>query len=395
MPSLAGLANRATQYVFLVLEHVFPARRNYWCFCTWDGGYPHTLDNPRAVFEEVKDDASIVKVILARSPLRGGIESTIEGERVVVVEAETLRGAYYLAISKVILLGYGSSGVASYGKHLTTKHRIVQLWHGIPLKRIGKLFPGERFWEAETPKYAATVCSSGPDRENMSNAFAPIPREEVWQTGLPRNDLILKPESGLPADYRRQLAELRTRLASRRLVFYAPTWREHGVGIYEFSSEEERALAAVLTRHDAVLGIRGHANRRTRLSDAAQASRDGIIYLNDLPDVNLILRETAVLITDYSSLYIDFLVLDRPVLHFTYDIDTYVKERGFLYDLEAALASPYVRTCSELAERLDDALRRGITSYDWHARAKRLFHDHEDRSALQVANRIRRLSASS
>ena len=103
------------------------------------------------------------------------------------------------------------------------------------------------------------------------------------------------------------------------------------------------------------------------------------------------LRATDVLITDYSSIYIDFLLTGRPVLPFTYDIDSYVSERGFLYDLEDALPASWFRTADELIARLDAALSgEGVEPRRYEA-AKRLFHAHGNAAAADVTSRIRAL----
>lgn len=377
---------------FWLLEHLLPAKQNVWCFCTWPGQYAHTMDNPRAVFEEVKNDPSIIKVILRK---RGQIVATaaIEGVNVIAVNVETLRGAYYLAVSRFILTGYGLGGLCSYSAQITSKHKVIQLWHGIPLKRIGKLFPGEKYWDTETPKYTATVCSSARDQDIMAAAFAPVPKQNVWLCGLPRNDLFLKDEMNLPADYRQQLADLRRRLDGRRFVLYAPTWRATENGIYAFSDEERQALDALSRRHNVAFGIRAHANRRIQDAYADSLNAGSILFVNDLPDVNVLLRITDVLVTDYSSIYIDFLLTGRPILHFTYDIDDYVNERGFLYDLDEALPSKWFRSVSELLAQLDSALEGRGMDEQRYGNAKALFHAHADRSGLQVANKIRSLAA--
>jgi CDP-glycerol glycerophosphotransferase (TagB/SpsB family) len=390
--ALSLLGQGLQSSAFWLLEHLLPARENFWCFCTWPGQYAHTMDNPRAVFEAVKDDPAIVKIILRK---RGQVAASAanEGVNVIVVNVETLRGAYYLAVSRFILTGYGLGGLCSYSAWITSKHKIIQLWHGIPLKRIGKLFPGEKYWDLETPKYTATVCSSARDQAIMAAAFAPLPIENVWLCGLPRNDLFLKDEISLPADYRQQLGDLRRRLDGRRFVLYAPTWRATEDGIYAFSDEERAALDALSKRHNVAFGIRAHANRRIQDAYADSLKAGSIFFANDFPDVNVLLRITDVLVTDYSSIYIDFLLTGRPILHFTYDVEEYVKERGFLYELDEALPSKWFKSFGELLAQLDAALEgRGIDAQRYSG-AKMLFHTHADHSGLQVANRIRALAA--
>lgn len=376
--------------LFRLMEHVLPVQANRWCFATWHGTYAHTLDNPRAVFEEVRNDPTIEKVILRREGQ--AVESTtVEGVNVTLVDIESVRGAYLLATAGCVLTGFALSGLSTYSRFLTARHRIIQLWHGIPLKRIGKLFPGEKIWDAETGKYAATVCSAPRDQHFMGQAFAPLTSDRVWQTGLPRNSTILKPEAMLPMDYQRDLEKLRSQLAGRRLILYAPTWRDRGVGIYEFTVDEDQALHAVLERHDAVLGVRAHANRR---SGAQDGSATRVLSMNEYPDVNVLVREAAVLLTDYSSIYIDFLLTGKPIVHFTYDLESYVTERGFLYSLEDALATAPSLTAFAAIEQIDLALSGQFPHLHRYRSALELFHDHRGvHAAADVVAKIKTLPA--
>jgi CDP-glycerol glycerophosphotransferase len=370
--------------LFPLLERLAPVRSSTWVFVTWPGKYRHTLDNPRAVFEHIKDDAGIRKVILCRDD-QDSSTVCVEGRNVVFVRAESIRGAYWVARCEFLLTGFGLSGVASYGSRITPKHRIIQLWHGVPLKRIGNLFPGESFWGAETPRYFATVCSSAEDRQIMARAFAPVPLERVWQFGLPRNDWLTKADNDLPADYRQWLHALRSRLAGRRLVLYAPTWRQSGPGAYPFSATESSQLASILKRHNAVLGVRAHSNESSRHLIDGSVAGGHFMILNDVPDVGVVLRLCNVLVTDYSSIYIDYLIADRPILHFVYDIDSYVDERGFLYDLDRALGSRPIRTFPELCELLDSALAGNDPDATHRHNAADLFHQHPLNSGKAVA----------
>lgn len=358
---------------FWVFERLLPKRSDFWCFCTWSTPYPHTIDNPRGIFEAIKADPAITKIVLLK-PQHTRARLPLDGVNVSFVQVESLQGAYLLARSKVLFLGYSLNSVCSFGRRITRRHVIIQLWHGIPLKRIAKLFPAERLWDAETPKYAATVCSAPQDRIFMAAAFSPTPN--VWLTGLPRNDLILKPESQLPQDYREQLAHLRRRIGGRKLILYAPTWRDNDSGIYPFSDSQFHTLKALLAKHQAVIGIRAHSNRRPQSDPDHQELDETLFFVNDIPDANLLLRVADILITDYSSIYIDFLLTGRPILNFTYDLDTYVHERGFLYELMEATPDAPFRTFEELMARLEAALEGRRANSAQYSKATSLFHSH-------------------
>jgi CDP-glycerol glycerophosphotransferase len=378
----AYLARRG---LFRVWERLVPVDDKLWCFCTWESHY-HTLDNPRAVLEAALRDRADIKAVVLQK-VRGGDVEARNTARIRFVPAESLRGAWYLARSGVVLTGYGLWGMSSYAADLTRKHRIIQLWHGIPLRYIGRLYARETRWEAETPKYTAMVASSERERENLARAFAPVPAENIWVTGLPRNDFILGEEALLPPDYAGHLGDLRTALAGRRLVLYAPTWRDREEDHYQFTPAESAALSEMLRGHRAVLGIRGHAN--VRHLPFYSAASDGILNMKEYPDVNVVLRETEVLITDYSSIFLDFLLMDRPILHFVYDFDAYLQKRvGFLYEVDEAFPGPMSRTFPELLAHLDAALAHGVADRVRYHRVRELFHRHDGDSGLAVARRI-------
>ena len=347
------------------------------------------MDNVRAVFEVIKDDPSFTKVVLLNG--QPSPAWVAEGVNVKFVQEASLRGVYYLALSKIYLLCTSITGFTNYHALVGSGHEIIQLWHGIPLKRIGKLFPPEKFWQAETGKYSATVCSSPSDQSFMQQAFAPLPLERVWQTGLPRNDFILAADEQLPNDYRKQLELIRAKVGDRFLVLYAPTWRDSIDNVYQFSKDEQNQLNTLLVEHNAVLAIRGHANVRSKVDYDDVSALDNIIYVNDVPDANLLLKEAGALITDYSSIYIDFLITDRPIVYFTYDIDSYVNERGFLYELDDAFVCEPAITFDQLLIDITRAVTEGVVDKNRYGRVKSLFHQHDTDSGLSVVNNIKAL----
>src|SRR5690606_16822516 len=124
---------------------------------------------------------------------------------------------------------------------------------------------------------------------------------------------------------------------------------------YSFSEDEAGWLNEFLRAEGTVLAIRGHSNVRSAEPYTAEWRSGNIINVSYVPDANLLLRRTDVLITDYSSIYIDYLLLDRPIIHFVYDLEAYQRERGFLYDLKDAFAGASASTFADLMHFLNDA----------------------------------------
>jgi CDP-glycerol glycerophosphotransferase len=374
--------------LFPVLERVVPADDKLWCFCTWER-YPHTLDNPRAVFEAIRADPGITCIVLQKSPG----STTKDSPNVRFVPAESFRGAWYVARSRVILLGYALRGLASYAGGVTTKHVIVHLGHGVMgLRRLGHMFKRETWWTAETHKYSAMIASSERERHLRAEAFQPLPAERIWVTGIPRNDFLLAEETSLPEDYQGWLQELRGLLRGRRLVLYAPTWRDNEASHYRFSDQEIARLAGLLRRHGAVLGIHGHPNIRHKGWLRVDNAPEEILNIGHFPDVTPVLRDTAVLLTDYSSIFIDFMLTGRPIVHFMYDFDEYVDSRTpFLYPPEDSFPGTMSRSFEALLEDLDAALVRGVADPARYNHVRDLFHQHGTDSARVVAEAIRGL----
>ena len=79
------------------------------------------------------------------------------------------------------------------------------------------------------------------------------------------------------------------------------------------------------------------------------------------------------------------------ILNFTYDLDSYATERGFLYSLNDAIPNTPARTFAELLIRLDAALDRGQMDAVQYARVRSLFHTHTGSPSAVVARHIAEL----
>jgi CDP-glycerol glycerophosphotransferase (TagB/SpsB family) len=200
----------------------------------------------------------------------------------------------------------------------------------------------------------------------------------------------------LPADLREQELRLRELVAGRRLVLFLPTFKDAqgDGGYYEFSDEEVAWLASWCGRNGVVLGVREH------MADSARAysrSLEGVGALDlssrFFPNVEVLYRVGAAMVTDYSSCVVDFLLTGKPVVSFAYDYDHYANvERGLFYDLEQVLPGPVCRDFASFSTALDQLFDPPGTPSQYEQKRSLFFDHQDDQNAWRVVQRVRRLS---
>ena len=225
------------------LDERTPTYDHWWAFpvCAYD----HTFaGNERAVFEVVRTDPSIKKIVLTRSR-----RVEVSGENVVVVPLTSPEGQQLVLRAGHIFVKHAPRINVPYPLS-PDQHTFINLWHGIPLKRFGwATYPDNReSLAAHNASSRAVVTSSKIDTLAMTAAFYPLSIQNMWPTGLPRNDFILRAEELLPEDLRAAERELREELAGRRLLMFLPTFKDGQADSYYAFSEQEIAWLADCAR---------------------------------------------------------------------------------------------------------------------------------------------------
>jgi CDP-glycerol glycerophosphotransferase len=230
----------------------------------------------------------------------------------------------------------------------------VQTWHGTPVKRLGPDVEGTRRLRRLRRDLDHQVANwqyvVSPNRFST-----PILREaygiegELLEIGYPRVDMLLGPGR------EERAAAVRARLGlpeGARAVLYAPTFRDHLVDRgkrlrLDLKLDFEELRRAV--GEDTVVLFRKHH----AIADAVPVTADGFVRdVSRFPDANELLLAADVLVTDYSSVMVDFANTGRPILLYAYDLEDYA--RGFYVDYEATVPGPVLRTTGEVADALRD-----------------------------------------
>ena len=228
----------------------------------------------------------------------------------------------------------------------------LQTWHGTPLKRIHYdvlLVPPGRldYLDHDVARWDVLLSPNTVSSPRLRSAFGF--EGEVWETGYPRNDLLLSPDGA------RVRAEVRADLGLKddvTAVLYAPTWRddEHLDGSVSVPMHVDvPALARRLnqsgTRHHVLPRLHNMMTGRSRPTGGPDVT--DVSYYRDIRELHL---AADVLVTDYSSLMFDFALTGKPIVFYTYDLHRFRNEiRGFYFDLLPEAPGPVVSTEEDLA----------------------------------------------
>ena len=241
----------------------------------------------------------------------------------------------------------------------------IQCWHGTPLKKLG--FDLEFYAEnkgnlkevrenylGEAKKFTRMPSPSSFYTEKMISAFhlEALGKENIFlERGYPRNDRLYLASEEEIANLRKQLQIPE----GKRVILYAPTWRENqhvpGEG-YRYQLQVDFHEWKKRLGEEYVVLFRAHYFISNQFDFDEY---DGfIINVSDLDDVNDLYLVSDVLITDYSSVFFDYAILERPMLFYMYDYDAYKnKMRDFYLDIHM-LPGPVVKTQEELLKNLEN-----------------------------------------
>ncbi|QCD56255.1 CDP-glycerol glycerophosphotransferase family protein [Streptomyces hawaiiensis] len=266
----------------------------------------------------------------------------------------------------------------------------VQTHHGTPLKRMGidqMAFPAAaqgldfRALLERIDKWDFSVSANSHTTRMWERAYPS--RYVSLDHGYPRNDVYYT----AGAD---DIRTVRARLGiapGRRAVLYAPTHRD-----YEAGWTPRLDLAALADRlgEDTVLLVRGHYFYGGAASPLTNLRRTGrIIDVSSYDPVEELCLAADALVTDYSSIMFDYANLDRPIVIYADDWETYRTTRGVYFDLMAEAPGPVARTQQELTEILTTEAWRDESAAKTRAVFRRRFCEYDDgRAAERVVRRV-------
>ncbi|MDG6881414.1 CDP-glycerol:poly(glycerophosphate) glycerophosphotransferase [Phocoenobacter uteri] len=347
-------------------------------------------DSPRAIYDRVrKEDPSAICIWAVNSMDNVNFKELFTHKNTVCVVRNS--PAYFKALSECQYLIFNSrTPFLLKGK---PNQRIIQCWHGTPLKKLGydltcdnqptTSLKGIRYaYSLEAKKCKYFVSPSPHVTACLKSAFL-ISDEQILELGYPRNDeLVVRKQD------KTWILNLKKKLGldlDKKIILYAPTFRDNKYDKKEgFLAENKLSTEAFLKfvkNNDYVVLFRGHYFTKADSGDRH------FIDVSRYGNINELMLVSDILITDYSSLMFDYLLLEKPIFLYMYDKEEYSQEvRGIYLDLNKDIPGKICHKEKDLIDALNDIQSNNIDFTYFNKR----YNPYEDGdSSLRVLEKIK------
>lgn len=261
---------------------------------------------------------------------------------------------------KITIVSHGMYDVKPYC--LDTKSQLViNIWHGSPVKKIGKFLSksNNEFFD-----FSYITVNSEIEGETMMKAFE-IGKEKILKTGLCKNDSLLS-ENRNP----------------KKEIIYLPTFRDwkDSISLFPFADRDLKQLDTFLNKIGYKLIVKPHVNS---IHNEEFDHFKKIKIIDSNYDIQELILNSSILITDYSGVFIDYLLLNRPIIFYPYDLKRYTKERGFIYNYKDITPGYHVKSQNEMIKAINQYVKNPSIHSNERQILKNKFHDHFDAKACE------------
>lgn len=361
-----GIGTLLFPFVFLFC-HIIGRKANCWIFGAWRGN--KYSDNSKALFEYIlENEKEISPVWITKNK---AVYTELAAKKYPVLMNNSLKAIYYMlragfsfgslsATTDVFgdksYLGYGIKGFyLTHGmpsKHsgydepqMYRKKEQIEGSQSLSVKLYFSVFP------QKNPKKLYSISTSDFFVSFLESATL-TPAKNIFVTGTPRLDILFSQKKD---EY---IAGIRKKFPTAKIVIYMPTFRDSYDGGKPFKPFEQfgfdkQKFTRILEQHDYVFLNKGHYWDGL-LSEQEFSDRFINVIDNPLLDIYSIIKDSDILVTDYSSIYFDFLPLMKPVILTPFDFDTFIKNnRGYYFNYLKELPSIKAFNWNEVCEILE------------------------------------------
>ena len=262
-----------------------------------------------------------------------------------VIRYNSVKYFYYLAKSKYWIVN------CKLPRHILKKDNQVylQTWHGTPLKRLAhdiEIGADAKFYrtgiskkemtetyDIDVNRYDYLISPNKFSTEKFQSAFD-IERNRIIETGYPRNDYL----TNISDSEIKKIKEKFKIPEDKKVILYAPTWRDNSFDVkgYTFKLQVDFIKWKEFLGEEYVVLFKPHYLITNKFNN--RGLEKFLYTISEDKDINELYVISDILVTDYSSVFFDYAILQRPILFYMYDLKEYEEEiRGFYLDIKKDL----------------------------------------------------------
>ena len=284
------------------------------------------------------------------------LRKELEKQGIKSVYRYSLEAIKTLRRARAVFVTHGYSDILPV--KLSPRTVVIETWHGADIKIIDNHPYWKRYIDSVKSRlaltrlrdqdffdYIITPSNAKKPRKIIKKVFH-LPPERILSIGYPKNDILHLKNSNFLNELRK-LYHIPNYI--KRIILYAPTYRENFTTKEPFNSEELIKLNKLCEETDSLFLFKAHISEEV----IKVRNLKKLLVVRKDADIQELLLISDILITDYSSVYCDFLLLNRPILLYTYDYEEYMGGRGLYYDnFEDVAPGPLLYTVNELIDAI-------------------------------------------
>jgi len=364
--------------IFFLFSCFIPVKKGLLVFSMSQGKY---WGNSRSLFEHIAQNKNQNLSVAWLYDSSLNLNHISDKYHTFFIPRYSFKGWYTCARANGIIISHGFGDFELFRK--IAKHKkTIMLWHAITTKNCGLL--DEKFNSREKMNYLKTetrfydflIVSSDIDRY-YSASYTGVDVNKITVTGLPRNDQLFRCKS------------LKKKSTEKHTILYAPTFRDYAIqngSVFFPFAESEFEISEWAQKTGIRFYLRPHPNDKDSVKHVKSLSQEyPKVYIDsgikNEPDVMKLIVSCAGIITDYSSIYIDGLALDLPVIFVNYDQFEYIEKRGIAYDYDLITPGPKVQNFSEFKVACEEMIHGSIAWTTHRECVRKIFFKYQDSNA--------------
>lgn len=393
MSYLSKLMTYYKRYITEIAYKNTHRRPDVWLFGEWFG--KRNGDNSLFLANYVAENFKEISVYWVS---RNGANIEKLNKRIIILGYDSSKSFEIFKMAGVVCMNQGYVDFSSSGYNYFRGAITLNLWHGVAWKKIGhdssKKTGIAHCINMHLVDYfdgAVKYLSTSREYTKVLNTAFHAKSDQIIKAGYPRNRLFYSAEwlKNNREAITNKLSKITTASVTdfTKIIVYMPTFRDKSNNVFSLDCLlDDQEFTKWLIENDVIILQKAHFINASKSNEFPIKSEHAnrVLRVNDIESYEA-LGCADILITDYSSCFFDFLILNRPIIHFIYDYETYKNDdRGVYYDKKDVVCGKTPQDLTSLKESIKSYIINPSLDSGLRIDRKKEFMEYETPSTCEI-----------